>query len=177
MSIRDILVTGVTSKLPGDYAVIHEPRQEPAPVVSQYGRKVITFVIPGAPIGKVRMTRSDKWRKRPCVLRYRAWADKARASAGEVPKAETVKSITAIARFAPPQSWSKKKRLAAIGKYHRVKPDADNALKSLGDALWPENDSALADVRCIKIYDWEPSLTVIITLIEDGNEEAKLPEA
>lgn len=38
-------------------------------------------------------------------------------------------------------------------------------------------DSALADVRCIKIWDWESSLTVIITLIEDGNEEAKLPES
>lgn len=30
------------------------------------------------PIGKPRMTRADKWKKRPAVMRYRAFCDEAR---------------------------------------------------------------------------------------------------
>ena len=39
-------------------------------------------VVRGEPIGKPRMTKRDKWKQRECVLRYRAWADAARAAAG-----------------------------------------------------------------------------------------------
>jgi len=34
-----------------------------------------------------------------------------------------------------PKSWSKKKRLAAVGEYHIKKPDSDNLLKTIKDAL------------------------------------------
>ena len=29
------------------------------------------FTIPGAPMGKPRMTKQDKWKKRACVVRFR----------------------------------------------------------------------------------------------------------
>lgn len=162
MSIRDILVTGVTSKLPGDYAVIHEPRKEMSPVVSQDGRKVITFTLHEAAIGKPRMVASDKWKKRKCVVKYREWADRLREVAGQLPKANQIESLTITSKFVPPESWSKKRRLAAIGQFHRVKPDSSNILKGVEDVLWPGDDSGLADVRSVKLYGWEPSMTVTI---------------
>jgi len=48
--------------------------------LARTGPTVIT--VPGNPVGKPRMTRKDKWAQRPCVLRYREWADRARAAAG-----------------------------------------------------------------------------------------------
>jgi len=32
------------------------------------------------PVPKPRQTRSDKWKQRPCVMRYRAFADEVRAA-------------------------------------------------------------------------------------------------
>lgn len=119
------------------------------------------FTIPGEPIGKPRMTRADKWKKRPCVLAYRAWADVARLSAGALPAAEAIDEIECVAYFRPPPSWSQKKQAAVIGKPHCVKPDADNVLKSVCDALFKQ-DSALADLIVRKRYGWESRIDVTI---------------
>ncbi len=35
-------------------------------------------------VGKPRMTQRDKWKKRPCVLRYRAFADELRLKVGPI---------------------------------------------------------------------------------------------
>lgn len=57
------------------------------------------------PMGKPRMTRSDKWKKRPEVLRYRAFCDEVRARGVILPE-----SRSHIIFILPmPQSWSKKK--------------------------------------------------------------------
>jgi Holliday junction resolvase RusA-like endonuclease len=104
----------------------------------------IRFTIQGTPVGKPRMTRRDKWKKRPCVMRYRAWADAARAAAGRLPHPETIASFNWTAYFSPPKSWSQKKRADAIGTPHRGTPDRDNVDKAILDALFP-NDSAIAD--------------------------------
>lgn len=60
-----------------------------------------------------------------------------------------------------PPSWSKRKRADALAGLVRPtgKPDADNTLKLLADALnkvvW-RDDSQLVDVRVIKLYGIEP---------------------
>jgi Holliday junction resolvase RusA-like endonuclease len=123
--------------------------------------------IPGKPIGKPRMTRRDKWLKRPCVLAYREWADKAREVMGELPPATAVDEIRVTAYFQPPESWSKKKRIAAIGTKHRVKPDADNVLKCL-DALFKQ-DSGIADAVVRKRWDWVSRLEIEILLTPSMN--------
>ena len=108
------------------------------------------FIIPGDPIGKPRQTQRDKWAKRPCVLMYRAWADHARACAGELPANPL--SVDCIAYFAFPKSYSEKKRAALSGRHHRVKPDSDNVTKSVLDSLFKE-DSCIADMSCAKRWD------------------------
>lgn len=107
------------------------------------------------------MTQRDKWARRACVMRYFAWKDKARESAGELPAPESVTSLSWVAYFCPPVSWSKKKRLSVIGKPHRAKPDRDNIDKAVLDALFKE-DSAIAKGTIEKRWDWIERMEVTI---------------
>jgi hypothetical protein len=55
------------------------------------------------PIGKPRMTRSDKWKKRPEVMRYRAFCDEVRLRKLTMP--ESGAHVTFVLPM--PASWSK----------------------------------------------------------------------
>jgi len=159
MHIRDILIPGGSAKLPGDHR-----RQDSEPLREWQGI-ILTIKIPGTPLGKPRMTRRDKWAKRPCVVRYRDWADHERAIAGAVPPAESVRRLSWVATFEPPKSWSARKQDAAIGTLHRSKPDASNILKGIEDILWPDGDSALAAGVYEKRWGLESSLVITIELV------------
>ncbi|HBZ1362084.1 TPA: RusA family crossover junction endodeoxyribonuclease [Escherichia coli] len=87
------------------------------------------------PIGKPRMTRADKWKQRPPVMRYRAFCDEVRLRKMTMP--ESGSHVTFVLPMPP--SWSKKK------------PDCDNMLKALMDALY-EDDSHVWDCRITKIW-------------------------
>ncbi len=102
---------------------------------------------PITPVGKPRMTRADKWKKRPEVLRYRAFCDEVRLQGVGLP--ESGSHVTFILPM--PASWSKKKRTELNGKPHQQKPDADNLTKSLLDALF-EDDAHIWDVRVSKLW-------------------------
>lgn len=95
------------------------------------------------------MTRSDAWRKRPCVERYRAWCDEARLAAGQIP--ENVIAVHCYAHIKVPESWSQKKKQAHYGKLHRQRPDEDNILKACKDALFSD-DSAVSIGQCVKLW-------------------------
>jgi Holliday junction resolvase RusA-like endonuclease len=43
--------------------------------------------------------------------------------------------LSVYCRFEMPKSWSKKKRTGLVGDLHDSKPDADNVLKAVKDAL------------------------------------------
>lgn len=63
-----------------------------------------------------------------------------------------------------PQSWSKKEKELHDGKPHQQKPDIDNYLKALMDALCV-TDEYVYDVHCSKYWAREGS----IELTEEGN--------
>ena len=86
------------------------------------------------PVAKPRQTRSDKWKKRPCVLRYRAFADECRLQ-----NVDVYNGCSIIFYIKMPKSWSKKKKEQMVLKPHTQKPDLDNLLKSLMDAVLPED--------------------------------------
>lgn len=109
-----------------------------------------TFTIQGEPVGKPRMTRADKWRQRKPVMQYRAWADRAREAAPDLP--EEPLRVEAVAYLPMPKSWSSLKRDTARGAYHRQKPDGDNILKAICDALFQE-DKVIAIKRIEKRWD------------------------
>ena len=62
-------------------------------------------------------------------------------------------SLAVVCWFPVPKSWSKKKRAEAL--LYAGKPDADNIIKAIGDALNGvafADDSQIADVRCVRMY-------------------------
>jgi Holliday junction resolvase RusA-like endonuclease len=119
------------------------------------------IVVPGEPIAKPRQTRSDKWKERPCVVRYREWADRARAAVGAVPSQAQHADI--IIYLPLPQSLSAKKRSAMAGTPHRVKPDIDNLVKSALDALL-KRDQGIYELRAKKFWEDKNGPRVEITL-------------
>jgi len=99
------------------------------------------------PIGKPRMTRADKWNKRPGVLRYQAFCD--HVCLLGVKLSEVNSHVTFILPM--PKSRSKKKRAEMNRKPHQSKPDKDNLEKALLDALF-EDDAHLWDLRVTKLW-------------------------
>lgn len=63
--------------------------------------------------------------------------------------------------FKPPKSWSKRKKLLAIGQYKRTKPDIDNLIKTVLDAanekVW-NDDNQIVEIRSIKQYAEIPKI-------------------
>ncbi len=95
-------------------------------------------------LGKPRMTQSDKWKKRKCVMDYRHWCDQLREACPSPPPAEMIGTVEVQAYFKMPDSWSAKKKTRMDGEYMRSKPDGDNVLKGVCDALWGD-DHRLGD--------------------------------
>jgi Holliday junction resolvase RusA-like endonuclease len=100
------------------------------------------------PMAKPRQTQSDRWKQRPVVVRYRAWCDEVRRQMD--------------GRALPEAFWAtfhlpiaKSRRGLAEGDRHTQKPDADNLLKALMDALL-EDDSGVWDVRATKLWTTGP---------------------
>lgn len=111
------------------------------------------------PVGKPRMTRADKWKKRPEVLRYRDLCDEVRQQSVELP--ESGSHVTFILPM--PASWNKKKRTTMKGQAHQQKPDADNMIKVLMDALFAD-DAHIWDFRVTKV--WGGTGQILISSIE-----------
>ncbi|MER2492331.1 RusA family crossover junction endodeoxyribonuclease [Catenovulum sediminis] len=92
-------------------------------------------IYPITAIGKPRMTRRDKWAKRPAVLRYFAFKDECRLHKVSLP----MSGAHVVFILPMSQSWSKKKKAQMNGQPHTQKPDADNLIKSLADAVYDED--------------------------------------
>lgn len=117
-----------------------------------------------APVSKPRQTRSDKWNKRECVLRYRAFKDEVRLHGVQVPESQS----HIIFVLPMPKSWSKKKRERMDGQPHMVRPDKDNLEKALLDSVFSE-DCQIWDSRVSKF--WGETGQIIIRQLPD---EARL---
>lgn len=88
-------------------------------------------------------------------MRYFAFRDEVRASGMTLSDGCTI-----IFHMPMPKSWSKKKRDAMRGEYHRQKIDVDNAIKAVLDALY-KDDSHIADIRIIKRWADKGAIEVI----------------
>jgi len=107
------------------------------------------------PVAKPRQTQRDKWAKRPCVMRYRAFADQLRASGLTLPEC----GYHLIFVLPMPPSWTDKKRVKMNGKPHQQVPDKDNLEKAVLDALF-ENDCRVWDGRVSKFWGVRGKLIV-----------------
>lgn len=111
------------------------------------------------PVPKPRQTQSDKWKKRPCVTRYRAYADILKLVDnrlnGKLTKILDTGRVKIVFWLPIPKS-----RKEQPGDPHQVKPDADNLVKSVFDAIC-KNDSHIYDFRASKFYADRPGLYII----------------
>ncbi len=110
------------------------------------------------PVAKPRMTRSDKWRKRPATAKYWHFVDQCKLEQVILPCFGS--HVTFILPM--PGSWSKKKRALMDGKPHMQKPDWDNLGKAISDAIY-EDDSGIYDIHITKRWGIEGCI-----IIEEG---------
>ncbi|MCK5616825.1 RusA family crossover junction endodeoxyribonuclease [Candidatus Pacearchaeota archaeon] len=115
-----------------------------------------------APNTKPRMTQCDRWKKRPCVLKYHAFKDEVRLKGVELPDSYHVIFVVPM-----PKSWSKKKQAEMDRQPHRQTPDKDNLEKALLDAIYSD-DSHMWDGRVTKI--WGTVGHIIVKEIEPHRE-------
>jgi len=111
------------------------------------------------PMGKPRMTQRDVWKKRPAVLRYRAFKDylNDNSKGFKLPDKFTILFCVPF-----PKSYSKKKCKELFLKPHQEKPDVDNMLKAIMDAGIGRNDDK--NVYCVKmkkVWSYKPSIFII----------------
>ena len=99
------------------------------------------------PIAKPRMTRADKWKKRPATIKYWKFVDQCKLERVILPCFNS--HVTFVLPM--PASFSKKKRAAMDGKPHMQKPDWDNLGKALSDAIY-KDDSGIYDIHITKVW-------------------------
>lgn len=109
------------------------------------------------PVPKPRMTKSDRWKKRPAVTRYWAFCDQLREQWGDEPLPE---AVSMFFQLPMPNSWSKKKKAELAGKPHKQRPDIDNLMKAVMDALC-EDDSYIHSVKARK--EWSKIGAIVLT--------------
>lgn len=106
----------------------------------------MNVVIFGDPVGKPRQTRRDKWKQRPCVVTYRNWADLARYTVWNKNEKRTLMKPVSL----HVKAWFPNGKAHRVGP-HTVKPDGDNVLKSVLDALFT-NDQMVYRMSIEKLW-------------------------
>lgn len=106
------------------------------------------MIIPVTPQPAVRMSSSDRWAKRPVVLRYFAYKDTLRLHWGSQELPERLRLVFVLPM---PKSWSEKRREAMDGQPHQQRPDTDNLTKAVKDSL-AIDDSYVWDEHSTKYW-------------------------
>lgn len=107
------------------------------------------------PVAKPRMTQRDKWKQRPTVMKYRAFKDHVALSGMIIP----IKGAKIRFNVPMPKSWSKKKKAMYNRLPHMQRPDLDNYLKAVFDAVFVE-DCTVWQVTAEKRWAYEGSIEV-----------------
>lgn len=112
------------------------------------GDRASTHII--NPMGAPRMTQRDRWKKRPVVLKYFAFRDECKLQNVRIAK----QGSSVIFVLPMPSSWSQKKRTAMMGQPHQQKPDLDNLVKALLDAVYRDGgcDGEVSSYSASKIW-------------------------
>lgn len=110
------------------------------------------------PCPKPRMTRRDKWAKRPSVMKYREFKDCVREAKVHLPPF----GAHVVFVMPMPESWSAKKKDEMLGQPHVQKPDLDNLIKALGDATY-EDDSKIYNISATKTWGRTGSIIIKVS--------------
>lgn len=117
-----------------------------------------TMTYPINPVAKPRQTQSDKWKKRPIVMRYRAFKDLVRLYGVKVP----VAGAKIMFVIPMPKSWSDKKLKRMNYAPHQQVPDVDNLLKGLLDAIYADDSCVWHIAELSKVWGETGSIVIDI---------------
>lgn len=133
---------------------------------------MIQFEVNITPMGAVRMTQRSKWKNRSAqnYLQYKNVIGLAARKYFEIPLNGPV--ATEVEFYYPvPQSWSKKDKAEALSgkRFPIVKPDIDNVIKGIFDALnkiaW-EDDNRVVALITRKYYSTNPRIVIKVWEVE-----------
>lgn len=127
----------------------------------------------GRPIGKPRMTRSDKWKDppRPAVAKWWDFKDGLMAAAleqGFRPGRMEIRGLGLMAFIKMPKSWSKEKKEEMLGKSHLSKPDLSNIFKAVEDALTDKDETIAWYMDSGKIWAEREGLSLFLKVKDNG---------
>ncbi len=115
----------------------------------------VQFTIPGKPFAWRRARSNGKVRFNDPAMEAHANVVQAIALPHFAAPLDGPVRLDIRAVFKVPESWSKKRKDAALWRPHTSKPDSDNLAKQIGDALnriaWLD-DSQIADSRVVKLW-------------------------
>jgi Holliday junction resolvase RusA-like endonuclease len=110
------------------------------------------------PMGKPRMTQSDKWNERKPVMEYLAFKQELNLKAN-ILKYKMGSKISLVFYIPMPYSWSEKKKTEMDGQVHQQKPDIDNLVKAFTDALTGD-DAHIYEIHAYKYWSRKPMIEV-----------------
>ena len=111
--------------------------------------KVYRLDIPPCP--KPRMTKADRWRKRPSVLKFFAFRDAVRKWEEDMNEILEIESFEISFHVPMPKSWPKWKKAEMHNEPHQQRPDLDNYLKAWKDSVY-EEDAVVWRVKASKLW-------------------------
>jgi len=116
------------------------------------------LVINMKPFPAPRIVRSDKWKKRPCVMHYHAFRDELQLALRKA-KYEFTGTLHIEFYLEMPKSWSLKKKKEMLGMPHQVKPDIDNLVKAFMDSF-RRNDSFVYKINAAKWWAFDNAIAI-----------------
>jgi Holliday junction resolvase RusA-like endonuclease len=137
---------------------------------------MISFTVPGEPVakGRAKVTTINGFARMYTPTKTVSYESTvalfaSQAMAGRKPLDGPV-SLSVHAVFAIPASWTKKRLQAHLvsPEYVVKRPDGDNLLKAVSDALNGicfKDDAQVADGRVIKVYGDQPRVDVTVGVI------------
>lgn len=112
------------------------------------------------PVAKPRMTQQDKWRKRPAVMKYRVFCKEFVLKCRKQGLKDLPDSFGIAFDIPMPKSWSEKKKRMMDGLPHQQKPDLDNLIKAVKDALAEDDSHVYLYHRASKVWGREGKIII-----------------
>jgi Holliday junction resolvase RusA-like endonuclease len=130
------------------------------------------YKLPVVPIPAPRMTRQDRFAKRPVVERYKAFRTELLMRSRLQGLTDLPASVGFIFYIPMPVSWSQRKRAEMEGTMHQQTPDLDNLIKAVLDCFTygrHVSDSYVGTfLFAQKVWATEGSITIYEVPREEG---------
>ena len=143
-------------------------------------KPIFQFVVNGRPAPKPRMTQSDRWKQRPCVLRYREYADAIRAAAIDAKRTHALPddflfdgNVEVEALFGKDYTLIKVSEISGEVQIKKSRGDIDNYGKSVAEGLFAQQ-SGMESLLKILIHDDKQIIHMDLTFAMENGDALRI---